>query len=124
MNTAKIWRVDRPQDEPLLVALDRLRQCPEELTDEFWPPAKGKPSQKPLKKSPTSETTDCSREATQVPVADHGLVEETGTDIPGVSQDGTDVSPVSARAPEREPGKWTGRLRRNPRKKNQSDEVV
>ena len=28
VNTAKIRRVDRPQDEPLLVALDRLQQCP------------------------------------------------------------------------------------------------
>ena len=43
-NTARICPVDRPQSEPILVSLDRLRHCPEEVTDEFWPP--GKTSQK------------------------------------------------------------------------------
>ena len=36
-NDAHIRRVDQPQDEPILVALDRLRRCPEEIPDEFWP---------------------------------------------------------------------------------------
>ena len=97
VNTAKIRRVDRPQDEPVLVAIDRLRQCPEEISNEFWPPAKGKPTQKP----------------TKTPPADGG----------DVSQDVPDVSDIS-QEPEREPGQWTGRLRRNPRKRNLADEDV
>ena len=38
VNNAYIRRVDRPQDEPILVALQRLRRCPDEVDDEFWPP--------------------------------------------------------------------------------------
>ena len=37
-NTAKIRRVDRPDGDLLLVATDRLRRCPTEVTDTFWPP--------------------------------------------------------------------------------------
>lgn len=37
-NTAKIRRVDRPEEEPILVSLDRLRKCPVEVGEEFWPP--------------------------------------------------------------------------------------
>ena len=40
-NTASIVRVDRPEEEPMLVSVDRLRRCPGELGDEFWPPDKG-----------------------------------------------------------------------------------
>ena len=36
-NTAKICRVDRPQDDSILVTLARLRRCPEEIPDMFWP---------------------------------------------------------------------------------------
>jgi len=36
-NTAQIRRVDKPQEEPILVAMDRLRRCPEEVGDNFWP---------------------------------------------------------------------------------------
>ena len=50
-NTAKICRVDRPEEEPLLVSLDRLRRCPEEIGEGFWPPdARG--SMKKKKKLP------------------------------------------------------------------------
>ena len=37
-NTATIRRVDRPQEEPILVSLDRLRRCPQEIGEGFWPP--------------------------------------------------------------------------------------
>ena len=36
-NGARVRRVDRPQDEPILVALDRLRRYPEKIPDEFLP---------------------------------------------------------------------------------------
>ena len=38
VNNAYIHRVDHPQDEAILVALQRLRRCPDEIADEFWPP--------------------------------------------------------------------------------------
>ena len=41
-NTAKIRRVDHPEEEPVLVAIDRLRGCPQELADVFWPPGRGR----------------------------------------------------------------------------------
>ena len=36
-NTAKIRPVDRPAEEPILVALNWLRRCPDEVGDTFWP---------------------------------------------------------------------------------------
>ena len=39
-NTVHIRRVDCPQEDAILVALDRLRRCPLEIGDEFWPPDK------------------------------------------------------------------------------------
>ena len=46
-NTAKIVRVDRPAEEPLLVSLSRLRRCPAELGEEFGPPdPKGRATKK------------------------------------------------------------------------------
>ena len=39
-NTARICPVDKPESGPILVSLDRLRHCPEELGDEFWPPSR------------------------------------------------------------------------------------
>ena len=34
-NTAKIRHVDQPEEEPILVAIDRLRRFPAELADDF-----------------------------------------------------------------------------------------
>ena len=34
-NTAKIRRVDRPREEPILVALERLQKCPPDLADDY-----------------------------------------------------------------------------------------
>ena len=36
-NDAEICPIDKPNKEPIFVALDRLRHCPEEIEDEFWP---------------------------------------------------------------------------------------
>ena len=32
------FRVNRPEEEPLHVAIDCLRRCPEEVVDDFWAP--------------------------------------------------------------------------------------
>jgi len=37
-NNAYIRRVDKPEAELLLVAMDYLRRCPNEISDTFWPP--------------------------------------------------------------------------------------
>ena len=39
-NTARICPVDRHESEPILVSLGRLRHCPDEIGNEFWPPSK------------------------------------------------------------------------------------
>ena len=40
---AHIRRVDRPESDLLLVAIDCLRRCPDEILDnQFWPPDKSK----------------------------------------------------------------------------------
>ena len=52
-NTARVHRTDRPQDEPILVALDRLRRCPMEIGDDCWPPQKkGKRPKKTMPAAP------------------------------------------------------------------------
>ena len=37
-NNAHIRRANRPEGEILLVALDRLKKCPDEVSDTYWPP--------------------------------------------------------------------------------------
>ena len=47
-------RVDKPQEDTILVALDRLRRCPEEI-EGVWPPAKAsKKRQRALSSVPPS----------------------------------------------------------------------
>jgi hypothetical protein len=64
-NTAKIRRVDQPEEEPILVSIDRLRRCPEELGDKFWPPDRAK------RKSKTAQATLTRREGS-VPATPSG----------------------------------------------------
>ena len=39
-SNASIRQVDKPQEEPIVVALSRLCRCPSEILDEFWPACK------------------------------------------------------------------------------------
>ena len=48
VNNAYIRCVDRPQDKPILVNLQRLRRCPHEVAEEFWP-HDGRPKKQMLK---------------------------------------------------------------------------
>ena len=61
LNTARIRRIDRPEEDTILVALDRLRACPEELASDFWPPKKKRPKKRG---SPGEQTQDRLDEAT------------------------------------------------------------
>ena len=47
-NTVEVRPVDRPKANSIHVALDRVRVCPEEIPDVFWP----------RKTCPSTETTD------------------------------------------------------------------
>ena len=64
-NTSRIRRVDKPHEEPILVALQRLRRCPEEIPNEFWPPDKSRKSRsspeksQQLRPSPEKSQNDC-----------------------------------------------------------------
>ena len=49
-NTAKIRPVDQPESEPLIVSLGRLRRCPGEVEDTFWPPPNGRPGRRKARK--------------------------------------------------------------------------
>ena len=102
-NDARVRRVDRPQDEPILVALDRLRRCPEEIPDEFWPKDK-KSKSKPKKMERSDDLNSLSRTPQDV----HVPSDMTGSDpIP------PNTSPVTTPPVTRAPNQWTGRLRHN-----------
>ena len=76
-NTAKIRRVE---EEPILVAIDKLRRCPAEIADEYWPPDKKKKKQK-----------------TSTPIAENvvtGVVPSTMSPSPSDSDDGHATLPA------------------------------
>ena len=109
-NNASIRRVDRPQDEPILVALQRLRRCPDEVPDECWPPDKAR---KKNTKKQRAAAVECSGEVeggVHVPDSPEGSP-------PSTSLSGEDAQPavtVPARSPPNK-GKYTGVLRGHPR---------
>ena len=58
-NTAHVRRVDQPQDEPILVVIDRLKRCPDELEEGCWPPkATGRGRRKMRRKAVQRTTGD------------------------------------------------------------------
>ena len=57
VNTAHIRRVDKPQEDTILVALDRLRRCPDEI-EGVWPPAKASKKQQRALSSVPPSTSD------------------------------------------------------------------
>jgi hypothetical protein len=99
VNTARIRRVDRPNEDTVQVAVDRLRHCPSEVPDTFWPPPRPKRKkgegganllqtedkvpnetstqvQNPGKGTPLDERPESSMQSTQG--ADSGEPEEEG----------------------------------------------
>lgn len=103
-NNTYIRRVDRPQDEPILVALQRLRRCPDEVGDEFWPPDN---RTKKRKSRPTSErnAVDVNESVEEDDMAASKL--PTIPTVPVLSE------PEATEPPNK--GKYTGVLRRHPR---------
>ena len=83
-NTATIVRVDQPEGEPLLVALERLRRCPEEIGSEFWPASKcGKRSGRPNQAVRVTTTTESPSELSGEADDDTGVL--AGGDGPGMT---------------------------------------
>ena len=64
-NDAHLTPVDKPQEEPVFVALDRLRKCPDELEDTFWPRVPN--SRKKLSKLPDRESLEPWEPARRLP---------------------------------------------------------
>ena len=99
-NTAKIRRVDRPREEPILVALERLQKCPPDLAGDYWPPDKRRGGERKRKSAidvaeaapgpveVNSSITDVQRE--QRSVSTPQLL--TGTDAPEEAEEEPAIS--------------------------------
>ena len=108
VNTAKIRRVDRPEDDAILVAVDRLRHCPSEVPDAFWPPAKQKGGK--TKKTQAGDTT---------PIDLNTNTETGATETITTYQDAAQPTVLTEKKRE---GKWARRLRQNPKKRSLEDD--
>ena len=95
VNTAKIRPVDQPENEPILVSLDRLRRCPDEIGDEFWPPRKSRSSyRRPCKgRSELAEPISGVQESPATGTATHG---GAGEEVISLGQEVTEVDCVSS----------------------------
>ena len=100
-NTARIRRVDRPEEETILVALDRLRRCPQEVPQSFWPPDRQRASQR--RKSATGqkvgEPTSQNRQPVDPPIrlgSPEGPAEDdTSKESRGTTPDGASAGDIS-----------------------------
>ena len=140
-NTAKIRRLDRLQEEPILIALDRLRKCPAEIPDECWPPNKNtrKKRSRALRHSTTPEnecnSSNAGTASTSIPDTETLGLESLFKEMPGqkpekstghtllTARDSQAPKPVDGKTlPSTQfghtrgsgaGGKWAGRLRRS-----------
>ncbi len=108
-NTAHVRRVDRPQDESILVSISRLRRCPDEIPDLFWPT-----------KGPTAGVKDLTRDKRPAPdtVPDEHALTTENVPVEDRPHDSSSVavSPTSVnRRTQPTTSKWAGRLRHQPR---------
>ena len=123
-NTAKIRRVDQPQMEPILVAIDRLRNCLEEVVDGYWP--SGRARGKARKSRPSATTTPNNNpQATPVEVVyasgSEAVEGKNGGEVTGDEVVPDPLPGDPADRSQEEPGRseglrsnsrWGGRLRR------------
>ena len=82
-NTARIRPVDKPEDDAILVSLDRLRRCPDEVADEFWPSrSTRKKTRKPCagRAGPTQQLSDDVGEDTAPSTKELGEQATVGSD--------------------------------------------
>ena len=114
-NTAKITPVNRPEEEPLLVSLARLRRCPQEVAeDQFWPTRGAKRQRRSkraaARKNKPADPTDM--ESTQ----NSSLPNTPTPEILG-TRDTTEPAvedPDAITDKKQMVGRWAGRLRPRP----------
>ena len=54
-NGVMVTPIDRPQETPIRVAMDRVGRCPKEIPDTFWPEHKRRGN--PVKPTETEQST-------------------------------------------------------------------
>ena len=108
-NTAKVRRVDQPEDEAILVAQERLRRCPIEIANECWPPLKTKKGKQVTPEIPLSAEAQPGRMSTAPVSEDGGGLPLMARDI-AECDDGTGAladlplgEPVTKKSEERHP---------------------
>ena len=52
-----VWPVEKPQSEPIRVAYDSIRRCPDEISNKFWPTSVRSCSTQKLSKQNTNSGT-------------------------------------------------------------------
>ena len=62
-NGLSVRPVDRPQDEPILVNVDRTTKCPDELSDKSWLGSRGKRRQRARRRKPPRPTSSPSQQS-------------------------------------------------------------
>ena len=97
-NDAYIRRVDKPQSDSILVALQRLRRCPDEIPDEFWPPDKPRRGGVPQESQPSRKSQPPPSPVFPEEELEDTFYEET---VPARQNRGAESG-----------GQWAGRLRR------------
>ena len=70
-NGVVVYPIDQSEKESIRVALNRVRRCPQQVPDQFWPTRKGgkgrvkdknnSPAKNPVKKTPQPENVWSSR---------------------------------------------------------------
>ena len=107
-NDAKIRRVDSPKSDPILVALDRLRRCPDEVGDKFWPgrrKKRGRPNKSPPQTPAANDDQPMHRRKGR-----RGCPRKDQPPPPQLG-DGEGTEQPRGPAQATTPNKWTGRLR-------------
>ena len=117
VHTARIRRVDKPEEEAILVALDRLRRCPSEVPDEFWPPDKRKKRGKSTTKSRSSNSSNANSglEASGGTSTDSGVAHgmsdsDCAVSETALSDDVDGGNPTKCLLPPMKPVEWKGCL--------------
>lgn len=81
-NIAKVRRVDHPVEEPILVAIEWLCRCPEELSDEFWPPNQTKRRAKSTPATSTRRSTEQNELSESLLTEDGEMTEQQQQQLP------------------------------------------
>ena len=102
LNDACICQIDWPQDDPVLVTIQRLTRCLYEVADEFWSPKKLSKRNLPRCAESNMEKDVWLKKVTSA-------VEEVNPVVKEVNPAVKEVAPAVTELPNK--GKYAGRLR-------------